>query len=245
MNNYSYYIHNNLLYRFKNIENLYDDITNLQVHDGINWVNHSDLIKSFMNDYLTGWINENDVIVDYNTAKQELAKQKYFRVKDFAITAHREQKYGIYNYEVHLVNVVSILFRHGIFISDKNYNILASAWLHDILEDTSISEQEFIDMFGKDIYDIVWSLTDGEAESRDDRKSIMYNKLVYNQDAIIIKLADRIANLEFSIINNNKKYINRYIRENRDLNSILENNIQTDLARSLLDYLNVLVNTQS
>jgi len=54
-------------------------------------------------------------------------------------------------------------------------------------------------------------------------KQAMHEKIAMNQNAIIIKLADRIANLEFSIIGNNQKKNGLYADENDGLNSYLAN----------------------
>ena len=70
---------------------------------------------------------------------------------------------------------------------------------------------------------------------------MMYQKLVLNQNGIIVKLADRIANIEFSIINGSKKKIEMYIFENKELNLKLKNVITTREGGLLLDYLNNLV----
>jgi len=88
---------------------------------------------------------------------------------------------------------------------------------------------------------MVNSLTDGEFGDRREKKEVMYQKLVLNQNGIIIKLADRIANLEFSIINNNSKKIKLYVDENSDLNKHLANVITDERGLVLLNYLNGLV----
>ncbi|MCV6631539.1 MAG: hypothetical protein OIF50_16945 [Flavobacteriaceae bacterium] len=238
---YDYYIFNNLVYRLKKGNKLHGNVSTLQVFESNKWSSKPKYLKSFMNQYVTGWIDERDAIPNFEEAKEQLAIVKYNMVKDFAIESHRNQKYGIYNYEVHLTNVISVFFRNSVFISYENYPILASAWLHDILEDTAISKEEFIDRFGNDIYNIVWSLTDGKEGNRVEKKNIMYDKLVNSQNGIIVKLADRIANLEFSIINQNIKHINRYVKENKELNIRLSNIIQTELGSKLLNDLNLLV----
>ncbi|NBP67649.1 MAG: bifunctional (p)ppGpp synthetase/guanosine-3',5'-bis(diphosphate) 3'-pyrophosphohydrolase [Cytophagia bacterium] len=194
-----------------------------------------------MNNYATGWIDKRDAIFDLEGALEKLSLSLYKYVKDFAIESHKSQKYGVYNYDIHLINVVSVLFRNDILLSYKNYSLLASAWLHDILEDTKISKEEFIDRFGESIYETVWSLTDGEGNTREEKKVKMYSKLIHNQDSIIIKLADRIANLEFSIINQNTHHVVKYLNENDSLNVNLKNHIKTELGNKLLNQLNKVV----
>ncbi|OWP85267.1 hypothetical protein BWK59_01120 [Flavobacterium davisii] len=238
---FDYYILNNRLYRYEKGRNFKGEIKNFEVFENNAWVANSKYIKSFMNHYATGWIDERDAISDLEFALDKLSISLYNYVKDFAIESHKFQKYGIYNYDVHLINVVSVLFRNDILLSYKNYNLLASAWLHDILEDTTISKEEFIDRFGESIYETVWSLTDGDGNTREEKKSKMYSKLIHNQDGIIVKLADRIANLEFSIINQNMNHVVKYLNENDALNISLKNHIKTELGNELLNQLSKLV----
>lgn len=238
---FEYYILNNRLYRQEKGRDFIGKDKTFEVFENNKWVVNSKYIKSFMNNYATGWVDKRDAIFDIEIALEKLSISLYNYAKDFAIESHNSQKYGKYSYEVHLTNVVSVLFRNDILLFYKNYNLLASAWLHDILEDTTISKEEFIDRFGESIYETVWSLTDGEGNNREEKKTKMYSKLIHNQDGIIIKLADRIANLEFSIINQNMNHVVKYINENDALNINLENHIKTELGNKLLNQLNKLV----
>jgi (p)ppGpp synthase/HD superfamily hydrolase len=204
------------------------------------WSKNEKLIKFFMNRYLTGWLNEDDAI-DYKNAIQ-LLSVKVINAKAFAIEKHSNQKYGVLPYEVHLISVISVLLRNNILCNTpENIDLWTAAWLHDILEDTDTSEEELIQKFGENVCKIVWSLTDGADGNRSEKKQVMYEKLINNKDAIIVKLADRIANLEFSIINNDEEKINLYVSENKELNKQLNNVITENNAKSLLNYLNNLV----
>lgn len=239
---YSYYInsYNGIETLYRIIGKLHGNVTTLEAyHDG-NWSKESKLINSFMNKYVTGWLDEDDAM-DYDTAIGVLRK-KIDEARNFAVEKHGNQKYGKYPYEVHLINVVNVLLSNDILPDTEiNIDLWSSAWLHDVLEDTNTTRREIIDKFGNNIFEIVWSLTDGEGENRKEKKQIMYEKLVLNQNAIIIKLADRIANLEFSIINNNQEKIKLYIEENDDFNKYLVNIITKKEGLILLNYLNGLI----
>jgi guanosine-3',5'-bis(diphosphate) 3'-pyrophosphohydrolase len=239
---YNYYIYNyngiETLYRI--IGKLHCNSSTLEVyHDG-NWSKESKLIKPFMNKYVTGWLDDDDAM-DYKTAIG-LLYNKIVEAKRFAIEKHETQKYGIFPYEVHLMNVINVLLRNNILPNtEDNVDLWIGAWLHDVLEDTPSTKLELITKFGTNIYETVWSLTDGEHGNRKEKKQTMYQKLILNQNGIIIKLADRIANLEFSIINNNLEKINLYISENEELNKQLSGNIIKEEGRFFLNYLNNLV----
>lgn len=162
---------------------------------------------------------------------------KLSKIREQAIKLHGEQKYGDLPYEVHLYNVINVLSRY-IEINYSNFNLFASGWLHDILEDTEISHELFIKKFGNPVYEIVWALTDEEGKDYNERKEKMYKKLIHNQDAIIVKLADRIANIEFSYLNFNQEKLHKYYYQNERFLDILNNNVKTKVGNELLKYLN-------
>ncbi|SMP32632.1 bifunctional (p)ppGpp synthetase/guanosine-3',5'-bis(diphosphate) 3'-pyrophosphohydrolase [Flavobacterium hercynium] len=193
-----------------------------------------------MKNYMTEGLDNNQVS-DNDTAVK-LLHDKIDLAKSFAIKKHGDQKYGTYPYEVHLNNVVNVLLRNNILpTTTDTIDLWIGAWLHDVLEDTNATKEELVDIFGIAVYEMVNSLTDGEFGDRKEKKEVMYQKLILNQNGIIIKLADRIANLEFSIINNNSKKIKLYVDENSDLNKHLNNVITDERGLVLLKYLNGLV----
>jgi len=240
---YKYYIssHNGIetLYRIKE-GRIGDSAGTLESFQSGGWSNDLNSIKSFMNKYAAGWLDENDAM-DYSIAIGALRK-KIDEARSFAAEKHGNQKYGKFPYEVHLINVINVLISNGILPDTEiNIDLWSSAWLHDVLEDTDTARDEIIDRFGINIFEIVWSLTDGKGENRKEKKQVMYERLILNQNAIIIKLADRIANLQFSIINNNQEKIKLYADENEDLNRYLANRITERKGLALLDYLNGLI----
>ncbi len=165
-------------------------------------------------------------------------KEKFYFAREFAIRKHEGQKYGIYPYDIHLGNVVSVLMKFSVFpVNQENCNLLVSAWLHDILEDTDVSIEELEDKFGKTITEIIFSLTDGDGANRKEKKENMYNKLIKNKDGIVVKLADRIANVEFCLIHNNMELYQMYRQEQPELEKKISPKINTDLQQSLLIYL--------
>jgi len=193
-----------------------------------------------MKNYMTEGLDNNEV--NDNDTAVKILHDKIEVAKSFAIKKHGDQKYGTYPYEVHLTNVVNVLLRNNILpTTEDTIDLWIGAWLHDVLEDTNATKEELIDIFGVAVFEMVNSLTDGEFGDRREKKEVMYQKLVLNQNGIIIKLADRIANLEFSIINNNSKKIKLYVDENSDLNKHLANVITDERGLVLLNYLNGLV----
>ena len=134
------------------------------------------------------------------------------KVKEAAYTAirlHGMQTYGNdLPYYHHLEQVVDVLKEFG-FTDDK---FVIAGYLHDVLEDTAISYNDIKYQFGEEIAEIVYAVTDELGRNRKERKSKTYPKIKANPDAIIVKLADRIANVRNSFLTK-KKMGEMYIRE--------------------------------
>lgn len=129
--------------------------------------------------------------------------------KEFAIKAHGEQKYGDFPYATHLQAVVSVLDRFEV----THPNIIAAAWLHDVLEDTPTEWLDITENFGDDVADLVWAVTNEPGKNRKERMLKTYPKIrVFGPQAVTLKLADRIANVEHSI-RHKTRHLEMYQRE--------------------------------
>lgn len=117
------------------------------------------------------------------------------RARRLALAAHGDQRYGKQPYRVHLEHVEEVVRR---FAHDEV--MLAAAWLHDTVEDTSLTTLEVEREVGTEVAAIVAAVTDEPGESRKARKAATLVKLAAaGAAARAVKLADRIANLEASI----------------------------------------------
>lgn len=106
---------------------------------------------------------------------------------------HRNQTYdSVFPYMKHIIDVVDVLKRFG--ITQPKYLIAAA--LHDSLEDGAISYTKLKRHFGEEIAEMVYCVTDEMGRTRDEKKRKTLPKTASNSDAVIIKLADRIANIE-------------------------------------------------
>jgi (p)ppGpp synthase/HD superfamily hydrolase len=113
-----------------------------------------------------------------------------------AISLHGMQKYDDgFPYYYHLEDVVDVLLEFG-FTEDK---YIISGYLHDAIEDTPISYNDIKKKFGEEIAEIIYCLTDELGRNRKERKEKTYPKIKSNRDSLIVKLADRIANMKNSI----------------------------------------------
>ena len=113
--------------------------------------------------------------------------------------SHGNQKYEEDTYLVHLLDVHNVLVRYGF----NDPPLLAAAWLHDVLEDTPVNYHRVKDVCGSEVAEIVYACTDELGRSRKDRKDRTLQHLSkwtqeHGPDALTVKLADWIANVEAS-----------------------------------------------
>ena len=134
---------------------------------------------------------------------QMLFKGKWTPLKAFffALWFHRNQRRdnGL-PYIVHPISVAMILFFE---LNIRDWNLLAAAFLHDVIEDTSISLPILKKTFAEDIIelvDIVSKSADQETKCpiekhRLRRQYVQGIALSFFGRAILLKLADILANL--------------------------------------------------
>lgn len=125
-----------------------------------------------------------------------------------ATIAHKHQKYGDDPYTAHLAHVYEVLTRFKVTDED----LLVAAWLHDILEDTTTTRSHLELTFGKNVADLVYKVTNEAGVNRKARHAATYPKIVADERAVTLKLADRIANTERSIETNDDK-LGMYAKE--------------------------------
>lgn len=148
------------------------------------------------------------------------------RAKQFATEAHnsiaQKRKYTGEPYIVHPEDVVAILTR----LSDKppTEEMIAAAWLHDVVEDTPVTLDDVRAKFGSKVADLVDQVTDRsrpEHGSRAVRKAIDRSHIACGTpEAKSIKLADLISN-SASITQYDPLFAKVYMAEKRELLKVL------------------------
>ena len=117
---------------------------------------------------------------------------KQRRAQALAAAAHATQRYGDAPYMVHLAAVVAVMERFGITDAD----VLAAGWLHDTIEDTDLTREAVVDAVGERAAAMVDAVADGPGDNRAERKARPYQMIPQTPGAVLVKLADRIANVE-------------------------------------------------
>lgn len=120
------------------------------------------------------------------------------RAKVFAYGAHcgigQRRKYEDLPYIIHPKAVAAIVSS-----VEHTTAMVATAWLHDVLEDTHVERELLVGMFGFEITQMVLDLTDPpkEAGNRVKRKEIKRNQMQSAPDGVqTVRLADIIHNAE-------------------------------------------------
>lgn len=132
----------------------------------------------------------------------------------FAMNAHEGQKrkYSGEPYIIHPCEVAALCHEAGI----RDSEVLAAAWLHDVVEDCGVSLVEIYHRFGPHVELMVFELTDPTTPSygnRAERKAAERAHLAEaTADSKSVKLADLISNTR-SIVRDDPKFAKQYLRE--------------------------------
>lgn len=161
-----------------------------------------------------------------------ILSEKEALAKHFAEQAHGSQMYGDKPYVSHLSHVNEVLKRFG--ITDES--LLVASFLHDSVEDTEMKLEHIHVVFGREVSDLVYRVTNEPGKNRKERHEKTYPKIQASDDAITLKLADRIANVETSIEQNNP-ILEMYKKEHDAFRAILFKQGTHDAMWRHLDFL--------
>lgn len=138
------------------------------------------------------------------------------KAKQFAMKWHGDQKYGDQPYLYHLHQVAHLLAGYG-----ETAQVIA--YLHDVVEDTAVSIDELQREFGQLVASCVSICTDEPGATRKERKSKTYRKMACVEGelelALVVKAADRLANMKSCIKNNHQRLLETYRQEFADFHA--------------------------
>jgi len=125
--------------------------------------------------------------------KEQLANPKA-ESSLFAKERHAGQKYdGQDYYEAHIVPVAE---KAGEIASEQNKEkSIITAYLHDVVEDTTTAVEEIEKHFGKDVATAVELLTNRTVDGVKKDKDYYYREISKNEIAKVAKAADRYVNV--------------------------------------------------
>jgi (p)ppGpp synthase/HD superfamily hydrolase len=131
------------------------------------------------------------------------------KARRFAEEAHSGQMYGHHSYTRHLDDVVAVLRKFG----HNDPELLAAGYLHDVMEDVDVGPEELARVFGPRVAALVDAVTDGAEGNREARKARPYRLAPTVPGAVLVKLADRTANIEAALADPAGRLIRMYRKE--------------------------------
>lgn len=157
------------------------------------------------------------------------------KARIFATASHAAvaqlRKYTNEPYIVHPAEVFSIVSR----VDGATEEMMAAAWLHDVVEDTGVTIEVIREMFGEKVAELVGWLTDvsrPEQGNRATRKAIdRAHTAMAPAEAQTIKLADLISNTR-SIMQHDEKFAKTYLEEKRLLLEVMTKGDATLMAEA-------------
>ena len=147
----------------------------------------------------------------------------------FARVAHSQQrrKYTGNPYWEHLAEVAGIVAAIGLeggtefWTHNRKEVAIATAWLHDVVEDCGVTESTLVDRFGTAVAAGVILLSDLEQGNRASRKAASRARLAAAPGWVqSIKCADLISNTS-SIVQHDPQFARVYLEEKRQLLDVM------------------------
>lgn len=118
----------------------------------------------------------------------------------FARNKHKGQTYGDGDFIDHPCQVVKILAS-----INADMNLLASGYLHDVLEDTDTTYDDLLTNFNVDIANLVREVTKTKYNTFPD---------LHSRRGVMLKFADRLSNLKNMQLWDDEKQL-KYIRKSK------------------------------
>ena len=137
------------------------------------------------------------------------------KAKAYALEKHGCQEHGCLTIEDHLTAVTEkakAMYSSMGFVFNPLDQVLTVAWLHDIMEDTSVTRDDLIREFNIHTALFVWCVTDGEGKNRMERHLNTYYRTRQYDVPLYVKMCDRWHNQQRSI-ENGEKWAKMYSKE--------------------------------
>lgn len=167
------------------------------------------------------------------------------QAKEFSFRAHSSHYFPCgRRYSTHLETVANYCQQASLYDSTLDEGILLStAYLHDTVEDTEATNEDILNLFGQNIANAVLALTKNKMLPKTQQMQYSLQKIsVLPKEVWIVKLADRIANLQQTLFLYEGKWTQDY-REYYKEESILISQTLGDASPYLQQKLSVLINS--
>lgn len=121
------------------------------------------------------------------------------KAREFAYDKHNVpqecKRYGNALYTVHIEHVVEFVNKYKYYLKiDEIDDVICSAYLHDVVEDTPATPKIIKGTFNDRIARIVFAVTNERGHDRKEINFKTYPKIWVDDLAIFVKLCDRLSN---------------------------------------------------
>ncbi len=124
------------------------------------------------------------------------ALHNVMRAACFAAVNHSNQRRKGAASEPYINHLLEVAELVSGALSEPDTNVVMGALLHDVIEDTGVTQVDLAERFGQDVADLVAEVTDDKSLPKQDRKRLQIaNASRKSARAQAIKLADKISNL--------------------------------------------------
>ncbi len=143
-----------------------------------------------------------------------------FRALSFAANAHKNQRRkgaGGSPYVNHLIECATLL---ADVAKIDNTLVIQATILHDILEDTSVTEDQLLALVGEEVVEYVKAVTDDKHLNLEERRAAQLTHMKSANNAVrLIKLADHCSNIASIPADWTKERIESYMTWSHDVAS--------------------------
>jgi len=142
--------------------------------------------------------------------------KKTIEAKIFSLKKHMHQEYesGV-PYSIHLIMVSNYINKYINLIPQNDWeNVICAGWLHDVREDVGVSYNDIKKLFGYEVAEITYNLTNNDGRNRKEKAINTYiPKISTNRLSVFCKLADRLANVQYGLLNKNNSMLKTQANE--------------------------------
>lgn len=145
----------------------------------------------------------------------------------FGVSSHinRNILYDGQPYFIHLSMVYKYALKYIHLLQQAECDadsVLQATWLHDVIEDCSVTYNDVLKHFNKEVTEITFLLSNDRGRTRDERNSDNYYLgIAKNHGALFVKLCDRLANASYSKLTDGHM-LKKYRKENRHFKESLQ-----------------------
>jgi GTP diphosphokinase / guanosine-3',5'-bis(diphosphate) 3'-diphosphatase len=114
----------------------------------------------------------------------------------FAAQKHAKQRRKGAAAEPYINHLLEVAELVSSALEEPDTDLVIAALLHDTVEDTGVTREELVQVFGADVADLVLEVTDDKSLPKSERKRLqVVNAPRKSVRAQVIKLADKVSNL--------------------------------------------------